>query len=117
MKIQDFINKRNIFKVDTTYQRPNNVWSAQDNQCLIDTILRGEPMPLFFINKVYENGNEIWYIVDGQQRLNCIRMFYDNKFKLSSRFSEDRLEGKTFNGENALNEEDSVYCACCGIKL
>lgn len=106
MKIQDFINKRNIFKVDTTYQRPNNVWSAQDNQCLIDTILRGEPMPLFFINKVYENGNEIWYIVDGQQRLNCIRMFYDNKFKLSSRFSEDRLEGKTFNGENALNEED-----------
>lgn len=105
MKIQDFINKKNKFKIDYTYQRPNKVWSLQDNQCLIDTILRGEPLPLFFLNKKIEEGKEVYYIVDGQQRLNCIREFYDNKFKLSSRFSDEEYDGKTFNGDSALSEE------------
>ncbi len=106
MKIQNFINKKNKFKIDYTYQRPNKVWNLQDNQCLIDTILRGEPLPLFFLNKKIENGEEVFYIVDGQQRLNCIREFYNNKFKLSSKFSDDKYDGKTFNGENSLLEID-----------
>ena len=72
MKIQDFINKRNKYKIDYTYQRPNKVWSNQDNQCLIDTILRGEPLPLFFLNQKMENGNIVFYIVDGQQRLTTL---------------------------------------------
>ena len=96
MKIQDFINKRNKYKIDYTYQRPNKVWSNQDNQCLIDTILRGEPLPLFFLNQKMENGNIVFYIVDGQQRLNCIREFYENKIKLSAKFSGVAYEGKTF---------------------
>lgn len=106
MKIQDFINKRDKFKIDYTYQRPNKVWSLQDNQCLIDTILRSEPLPLFFLNKKEEDGNEVYYIVDGQQRLNCIRQFYDNKIRLSEKFSGEAYEGKTFNGDNALSDED-----------
>lgn len=106
MKIQDFINKKNKFKIDYTYQRPNKVWSSQDNQCLIDTIIRGEPLPLFFLNKVYENDGEYLYIVDGQQRLNCIREFYENKIKLNEKFSGKDYAGKTFNGDNALNDLD-----------
>lgn len=78
----------------------------QDNQCLIDTILRGEPLPIFFLNQKLEDGNTVFYIVDGQQRLNCIRQFYDNKIRLSKKFSEDEYDGKTFNGENALSDED-----------
>jgi len=106
MKIQDFINKKNKFRVDYTYQRPNKVWSTQDNQCLIDTILRKEPLPIFFLNKVIEDGKEYFYIVDGQQRLHCIREFYDNKIKLNAKFSGEAYDGKTFNGENSISEED-----------
>ena len=105
MKIQDFINRKNKYKIDYTYQRPNKVWSTQDNQCLIDTILRGEPLPLFFLNQVVENNEIYYYIVDGQQRLNCIRDFYDNKIKLNAKFSGESMDGKTFNGENCLSEE------------
>ncbi len=50
MKIQDFINNRHKYKIDYAYQRPEGVWSTEDRQCLIDTILQGEPMPLFFFN-------------------------------------------------------------------
>ena len=48
-KIQDFINNRHKYKVDLTYQRPSGAWSNEDNQCLIDSILGGEPIPLFFL--------------------------------------------------------------------
>lgn len=106
MKISEFINKKNKYKIDYNYQRPVDVWSNQDNQCFIDTILRNEPVPMFFFNAVAdEEGNIIYYIVDGQQRLNCIRNFYDNKIKLSNKFSDDKLDGCTFNGENPIPEE------------
>ncbi len=104
MKIQNYINSRNKYKIDYTYQRPNDAWSLEDKQCLIDTILRGEPLPIFFLNFISDKG--IYFVVDGQQRLNCIEQFYDNKIKLNEKFSGKKLAGLTFNGENALNDAD-----------
>lgn len=104
MTIQQFINSRNKYKVDFTYQRPDNAWSKEDKQCLIDTILKGEPLPIFFMN--YISDEKVFYIVDGQQRLSCISQFYDNKLKLSEKFSGRLRDGKTFNGENALDDSD-----------
>lgn len=98
MKIQDFINNQNKYKVDKTYQREVDAWSTEDNQCLIDTIIKGEPMPLFFLN--YISDKDIYYIVDGQQRLNAIKKFYDNKLKLNGKYSGKALHGKTFNSGN-----------------
>ncbi|MBA9078393.1 GmrSD restriction endonuclease domain-containing protein [Rufibacter quisquiliarum] len=104
MTIQDFINNRNKYKIDYTYQRPNNAWSNEDKQCLVDTILRSEPLPVFFLN--YKSDEKVYYIVDGQQRLNCISLFYDNKIKLNQKFSGQQLDGKTFNGANPLDDDD-----------
>ena len=104
MTIQQFINNRNKYKVDFTYQRPDNAWSKEDKQCLIDTILKGEPLPIFFMN--YNSDEKIFYIVDGQQRLSCISQFYDNELKLSEKFSGKSRDGKTFNGNNALEDDD-----------
>ena len=59
--IQDFINNRHKYKVDATYQRPVGAWSTQDNTCLIDSILRGEPIPLFFLNE--KTDEKIYYVV------------------------------------------------------
>ncbi|WP_395057823.1 DUF262 domain-containing protein [Flavobacterium sp.] len=104
MTIQQFINNRNKYKVDFTYQRPDNAWSKEDKQCLIDTILKVEPLPIFFMN--YNSDEKVFYIVDGQQRLSCISQFYDNKLKLSEKFSGKSKDGKTFNGDNALEDND-----------
>lgn len=104
--IQQYINDRNKYKVDHTYQRPSDAWSHEDNQCFIDTILRGEPIPIFFLN--YDSAKKFFYIVDGQQRLNCISDFYDNKVKLSEKFSGLANRGKTFNGENPLNDDQKT---------
>ncbi|MFA5163242.1 MAG: DUF262 domain-containing protein [Patescibacteria group bacterium] len=103
MKIQDFINNRHKYIVDQTYQRPEGAWSKEDNQCLIDTILKGEPIPLFFFN--LKSNEDKYYIVDGQQRLHAIKLFYDNKLKLNGKFSGDENHGKTFNGENPIYDD------------
>ncbi len=101
--VQKYINDRNKYKVDHTYQRPPHAWSNEDNQCFIDTLLRGEPIPIFFLN--YDSSRQLSYIVDGQQRLNCISRFYDNKIKLSRKLSDPKNHGKTFNGEDPLDDE------------
>ena len=102
--IQEYINDRNKYKVDHKYQRPSDAWSNEDNQCFIDTLLRGEPIPIFFLN--YDSSRQLFYIVDGQQRLNCISRFYENGIKLNRKFSSRPSDhGKTFNGENPLDDE------------
>ena len=101
--IQQFVNDRNKYKVDHTYQRPNDAWSHEDNQCFIDTILCGEPIPKFFLK--YDSTKKYYYIVDGQQRLNCILLFHDNKIKLNWKFSGKNNHSKTFNGLNPLDDE------------
>ena len=104
MKIQDYLNSRNKYKVDYNYQRPNDAWTMEDKQCLIDTIIQGEPIPIFFMN--YISDKELFYIVDGQQRLHCISLFYENKLKLNAKFSGLDLAGKTFNGDNSLGDTE-----------
>ena len=101
--IQEFINNRHKYKVDTTYQRPEGVWSTQDNACLIDSILRGEPIPIFFLNE--KTDEKIYYVVDGQQRLHAIKLFQDNKLKLHKKYSGEQNHGKTFNGENPISDD------------
>uniref|UniRef100_UPI00404B8CE6 GmrSD restriction endonuclease domain-containing protein n=1 Tax=Gelidibacter sp. TaxID=2018083 RepID=UPI00404B8CE6 len=102
-KIQDFINNKNKYRVDYNYQRPNDAWSNDDKQCLIDTILKDEPIPLFFMN--YNPNENVYYIVDGQQRLHCITQFYKNELKLNKKYSGTENHGATFNGENALSDD------------
>lgn len=103
MKIQNFVNHKDQYRVDSTYQRPPNAWSKEDKQCLIDTIIKSEPVPTFFLNHVHQE--DIFYIVDGQQRLDAINDFHDNKLTLNKKFSGEGNHGKTFSGDNAISSE------------
>ena len=62
MKVGEFLLNKDKYKVDKTYQRPDDCWSAKDKKCFIDTILRGEPIPLFFLN--YITNEDVYYIVN-----------------------------------------------------
>lgn len=67
------------------YQR-NFIWGKKDQQLLIDSILKGYPLPNFFI---YKNPNGLYEMVDGQQRAETICRFIkgvttdSNKYHLS----------------------------------
>ncbi|WP_300021742.1 DUF262 domain-containing protein [uncultured Maribacter sp.] len=113
--IQQYINDRNKYKVDYNYQRPNDAWSKDDKQCLVDTILKGEPVPLFFVNYLSTEG--VFYIVDGQQRLNSISQFYDNKIKLNKKYSGEENHGVTFNGDKGLNDKQKAQFLSYNLKF
>ena len=74
----------------------------------IDTILRGEPIPIFFLN--YDSTKKVFYIVDGLAAPSELHsnFYYDNKVKLNERFSEIANRGKTFNGENPLDDDQKT---------
>ncbi len=90
IKINDIYNKFNdeTWIVDKTYQR-RKVWGIKDNIRLIETILLDLVIPEIFIWDCETDpvtGKTITHIVDGQQRINAIFEFIQNKFKLQGKF-------------------------------
>lgn len=66
--------------LDSDFQR-ESVWKISQKRELIESILMGLPLPLFYFNKD-KNGNLI--VIDGRQRLGAIFSFIDNEFKLDN---------------------------------
>lgn len=71
------LHKKGQLLVDRRYQRASN-WDAIMQKLFIDSILREYPIPLIYIHKQ----NDKYFIVDGQQRINAIIAFIENKYKL-----------------------------------
>ncbi len=68
------------------YQR-GEAWTPQQKQALVDSILRGYPIPSFFFEERVEAGlddtpTKKWEIVDGQQRIIAIADYLSGKFDL-----------------------------------
>ena len=82
------------------YQR-NPVWQETQKAYLIDTILRGYPVPeLYLQTSVTGQGVEQHIIVDGQQRIRACLEFIDNQFTLGD--ESEKYAGLSFD---ELNEE------------
>jgi Protein of unknown function DUF262 len=82
------------------YQR-NPVWQETQKAYLIDTILRGYPVPeLYLQTSVTGQGLEQHIIVDGQQRIRACLEFIDNEFTLGD--DSEKYAGLSFD---ELNED------------
>ncbi len=86
--ISSFLMHQDRYKIDSAYQRDEDVWEKWMESYLIDTILRGYSIPLIYIHKKEAKQ----YIVNGQQRITTINKFYKNKIELQMRFSKDIIK-------------------------
>jgi len=77
--------KKRLLIVNDEYQR-GSVWNQRQEKLLIDSILRGYPIPQFYFHfiKTEADGltSESYEVIDGQQRLNAIYGFINNGFRL-----------------------------------
>ena len=80
--------------LDPPYQR-YSVWSLGYKQYFIDTILNNFPCPAVFLHKDRSEGEPVYHVVDGKQRLLSIFDFQANKFPLAK--DHDRFPGKNFD--------------------
>lgn len=66
--------------LDPDYQR-NYIWDNKKASLLVESILLSVPIPGIY---VAEEIDSRWAVIDGLQRLNSLRRFCDNEFRLTS---------------------------------
>lgn len=108
---------RNHIDVSPVYQRRGRLWKPAAKALLIDSILNGYDIPKIYVadftrvDSPLNDKKKKYAIIDGKQRLEAIREFYDDKFPLAEDFEYQRdpslhLGGLTY-GE-ILAEHPSV---------
>ena len=81
--VNDFVgwHERSELVLSPSFQR-RRVWSRQGKSYLIDSIVRGMPIPQIFIRQILHPSTRrtIREVVDGQQRISTVLEFIDGKF-------------------------------------
>jgi hypothetical protein len=91
-------NERGELELAPRFQR-RDVWSDKARSYLIDTIIRGKPIPKIYMRQdINPNTRRTTReIVDGQQRLRTVLSFIKDGFKISKAHHED-FGGEYFSG-------------------
>jgi hypothetical protein len=79
-QIRDLIKGRQVINIRPEYQRRLR-WGNSQKSRLIESFLLNIPIPSVFF---YEGEAARYEVMDGQQRLNAIKEFIENEFRLSS---------------------------------
>ncbi len=66
-------------RLDPHYQR-SYIWDNKRASLLIESILLNVPIPVIYVE---EDEDSRWNVVDGLQRLNSLKRFFSNEFKLT----------------------------------
>lgn len=76
--------KRNEIIVNNDYQRSDKVWPLAARSYLIETILKGFPIPKLYLYQITDVKSRETHkeIVDGQQRSMAVLGFYNDEFKI-----------------------------------
>lgn len=78
--------RENQIIVNRKYQR-KLVWSEKEKACLIDSILKGYPIPLIlFAEFSGEDGRTYYEVLDGMQRLNAIVGFLEDEYPVDQKY-------------------------------
>jgi len=95
--ISDFIEWRDAKFLDLSpdFQR-RSVWTEKAKSYLVDTVIRGKPVPKILITQRLEAKRNVRVVVDGQQRLRALLDFYDGNFKISRAHNKE-YAGRTYD--------------------
>lgn len=82
-------NREGELRLRPPFQR-YQVWTTKQKAYLIDTILRGYPVPELYVQEYADSdGNEEYVVVDGQQRLRACIEYSRDEFGLDAEDSPD----------------------------
>jgi len=105
--VNDFLewNDKKQLQLSPKFQR-KAVWSGDAKSYLMDTIIRGKPIPKIFIRQTInvENRQSIREVVDGQQRLRTILSFINDGFFISRKHNE-KFGGYYFSQLNNIDPD------------
>lgn len=87
--VSDFLEWRrnNLLDISPEFQR-RSVWTRAAKSFLIDTVIRGKPMPKVLITQELRGQSNIRTVVDGQQRIRAILEFIAGDFTILKAHNE-----------------------------
>jgi len=87
------LRKNKMLMINPEYQR-GEVWDSAQKKRLIDSIIRGYPIPLIYLHHIKTQvagmQREDLEIIDGQQRINSLYEFREGAFKLFDPVKDDK---------------------------
>lgn len=94
--IADFLewSQSGLLELSPDFQR-RAVWSEKAKSYLIDTIVRGKPIPKILISQQLQGSRTMRVVVDGQQRLRAILEFINGDVVISRAHNKE-MAGKTY---------------------
>jgi hypothetical protein len=90
-----------LLRLSPEFQR-RAVWTTKAKSYLVDTILRGKPMPKVLITQRLIDGRNVRTVVDGQQRLRAILEYLGDDFAVM------RTHNQEFAGRRYSELPDSI---------
>lgn len=105
--VSDFLEWHNnkLLDLSPQFQR-RSVWTEKAKSYLIDTIVRGKPIPKVLLTQTLALGRNVRTVVDGQQRIRTILGFVAGDFAISRAHNKE-LAGRYF--EDLSDEMKSEY--------
>lgn len=91
--------ERDEIVVNKDYQRSDQIWPPAARSYLIETILKGFPIPKLYLHQVTDvkSRRTLKQIVDGQQRSAAILDFYNNKFRISKLGDDPTIRNRAYS--------------------
>jgi hypothetical protein len=95
--VSDFVewDSRGQLELSPDFQR-RSVWTQKAKSYLVDTIIRGKPMPKLLITQEMQDRRNVRVVVDGQQRMRAILEFVADGFPISRAHNRE-YAGNRFN--------------------
>ncbi len=108
--LSDFVewDRNGVLELSPDFQR-RSVWTDKAKSYLIDTVLRGKPMPKIIITQRLEGAKTVRVVVDGQQRLRAILEYYNGDFKVSKAHNKELSKFTYQTLPNNLDREFLKY--------
>jgi len=97
--------EQDLLTVSPEFQR-SNVWNSKQQSELIESILMGIPIPVFYF---FEDGSGKQQIVDGKQRITALCSFLQNNFKLSKLKILGTKNGAEYFNNKLFKELDAKW--------
>lgn len=96
----------NEIDMQPEYQRNERIWSLKDRARLIESILLGLPIPVFYFAEKNKPDSEesYWIVIDGLQRTTTLYDFMAGEFKLQHLERRFDLNGKSFEGLSRIEQ-------------
>jgi hypothetical protein len=87
-----------VIRVNHRYQRSGQIWPGRAKSFLVETVLRGMPIPRVLLHEVPNPlAPHRSDIIDGQQRCTILADFKHDRFALTGDVDSERLHGKRFS--------------------